>query len=667
MQKLRWGILGTGMISRRLAKALQTSQTGTLVAVASRGAEKAKEFAAEFSVEKAFASYDELLAAPEVDAVYVAVPHPDHAKWTIRTARAKKHILCEKPAGMNAAEVEAMIDAARENGVFFLEAFMYRCHPQTAKLVEVIRSGTIGEVRLIDCAFGFNAGYNASSRIFARALGGGGILDVGCYALSMARLIAGAAVGQDFADPVEVKGLANLDDSEGTDLVAVATLKFASGIVAQLSTAVQASLENKVRVVGTKGSVTVTEPWFAGNKGARILVHRAETGETEEINTESDIDLYHFELDLVATHQARGQAPAPAMSWADTLGNARTLDAWRADAGVVYAADRIAEVLQPIWSDRLEVRSDARVVTGSLPGFKKPMTKLVIGGMSAQTVAGQIVLDDYFERGGNTFDTAYIYGSGAADAALGHWVRSRGVREEVVLIAKGAHTPDCTPEGILWQLDASLQALQTDYADLYIMHRDNLDVPVGEFITVLNDQLKAGKFQAFGCSNWTLERLIEANTYAKKHGLVGFSILNNQMSLARMIDPVWANCLSVSDQASRAWLTENQFPVLAWSSQARGFFTASAHPKNQANEELARCWYSDDNFLRKQRAAELARERGVEEINVALAYVLSQPFPIWSLIGPATVAEVRSCFSALEISLTPDEVRWLNLEQDSRS
>jgi len=664
MQKLRWGILGTGMISRRLAKALQTSQTGTLLAVASRGEEKAKEFAAEFSVAKAYASYDELLADPEVDAVYVAVPHPDHAKWTIRTARAKKHILCEKPAGMNAAEVGAMIDAARENGVFFLEAFMYRCHPQTAKLVEVIRRGAIGEVRLISCDFGFNAGYDASSRIFARALGGGGILDVGCYAASMARLIAGAAVGQDFADPVEVKGLGHLDAGEGTDLVAVATLKFASGIVAQLSTAVQASLENKVRVTGSKGTVTVTEPWFAGNKGARILIHRTETGETEEINTESDIDLYHYELDLVAAHSARGQAPAPAMSWADSLGNAGTLDAWRAEAGVVYAADRIAEVVHPLWADQLNVRADARVASGVLPGMTKPMTKLVIGGMAANTVAGQIVLDDYFERGGNAFDTAYVYGP--ADAALGHWVTSRGVREEVVLIAKGAHTPDCTPEGILWQLDASLQALQTNYADLYIMHRDNADVPVGEFVTVLNDQLKAGKFQAFGCSNWTLERLIEANDYAKQHGLVGFSILNNQLSLARMIDPVWADCLSVSDAASRAWLTENQFPMLAWSSQARGFFTPSAHPEKLANEEIVRCWYSDDNFKRKQRAAELSRERGVEEINIALAYVLSQPLPIWSLIGPATVGEVRSCFSALDISLTPDELRWLNLEQDSR-
>ncbi len=664
MQKLRWGILGTGSISRRLAKALQTSFTGTLVAVASRGEEKAKAFAADFSVARAYGSYDELLADPEVDAVYLAMPHPDHARWTIRAARAKKHILCEKPAAMNAAQASAMIDAVRENGVFFLEAFMYRCHPQTSRLVEIIRSETIGEVRLITCEFGFHAGYNPASRLFSRTLGGGGILDVGCYAASMARLIAGAAVGQDFADPVEVKGLGQLDAGEKTDLVAAATLKFASGIVAQLSTSVQAVLENKVRVFGSKGSITVTQPWFAGNKGARILVHRTEGDETEEIDTETSLDLYSYELDLVAAHHAAGQAPSPAMSWADTIGNARTLDAWRAEVGVVYPADQIAEVVHPLWTDALTLSPDARVVSGSLPGMKKPMTKLVIGGMAANTVGGQIVLDDYFERGGNAFDTAYVYGP--ADRSLGHWISSRGVREDIVLIAKGAHTPNCTPQGIDSQLTASLEALQTDYADLYIMHRDNPEVPVGEFISVLNDKLQAGKFQAFGCSNWTIERLVEANAYARQHGLVGFSILNNQLSLARMIDPVWNDCLSVSDAPSRAWLTENQFPMLAWSSQARGFFTPHAHPAKTDNEELSRCWYSDDNFARKQRAAELARERRVEEINIALAYVLSQPFPIWTLIGPASVSEVKSCFSALEITLTPDELRWLNLEQDSR-
>jgi predicted dehydrogenase/aryl-alcohol dehydrogenase-like predicted oxidoreductase len=663
MQKLRWGILSTGSIARRLAKSLQTSQTGVLVAVASRTEEKARAFANEFAVPRAYGSYDELLADPEVDAIYLATPHPDHAKWTIRAARAKKHILCEKPAAMDAAQGVAMLDAVKANGVFFLEAFMYRCHPQTRQLVELIRAGTIGEVRFISCNFGFNASYNASSRLFARHLGGGAILDVGCYAASMARLLAGAALGRDFADPEEVKAVGRLDPGEGTDMVATAVLKFPGGITAQLSTAMQVELANQVQIFGSTGYITVTQPWFSGQNGARILIRRSGSGEIEEIDTSDPVDLYAYELDLVAAHCKEGQAPSPAMTWADTLGNLRTLDAWRAEVGVVYASDRIEEVVRPLWNDTLT--PSARVVSGMLPGLQKPMSKLVIGGMAANTVAGQMILDDYFERGGNAFDTAYVYGT--ADRALGHWMASRGVRNDSVLIAKGAHTPNCTPEGITSQLAKSLEALQTDHADLYIMHRDNPAVPVGEFITVLNEHLRAGRFHAFGCSNWTIERLAEANAYAEQHGLVGFSILNNQLSLARMIDPVWDDCLTVSGPKSRDWLTENQFPLLAWSSQARGFFTSHAHPQKTSNEELVRCWYSDDNFVRKQRANELARERGVEEINIALAYVLAQPFPIWTLIGPAFISEVQSCFSALDIKLTPDELRWLDLEQDDRT
>jgi aryl-alcohol dehydrogenase-like predicted oxidoreductase len=185
---------------------------------------------------------------------------------------------------------------------------------------------------------------------------------------------------------------------------------------------------------------------------------------------------------------------------------------------------------------------------------------------------------------------------------------------------------------------------------------------VNEFIDVLNRLKKEGRFQAFGCSNWTIERLAEANSYAAQNGLEGFSILNNQMSLARMVDPVWSACLSVSDQESRAWLAQRDFPLLAWSSQARGFFTERAGLEKMGDAELVRCWYAEDNFKRKERAAELARRKGVEEINIALAYVLAQPFPVWTLIGPASTGEAASCFRALDIKLTPEEMRWLNLE-----
>lgn len=654
MSKLRWGILSTGRIAHRLASALKTSKTGTLTAVASRDLGKAQAFAKEFPGATAYGSYDDLLADANVDAVYIATPHPAHAKWAIRAARAGKHILCEKPAAMNEAEVQAILDAVKEHGVFFLEAFMYRCHPQTAQLVELIRSGAIGQVQLIECSFAFNAGYDPNSRLFANALGGGGLLDVGCYCVSMARLLAGAATGQDSAEPIRVKAVGRLDEREGTDLYTSAVLEFPGNILANLFTAVQVNHDNHVRVFGSEGRITVTQPWFAGSKGAKIIVQK-NGAKPQELKTESKLDLYGYEIDLVEKYHTAGQVPSPAMTHADTLGNARVIDAWRQEIGLVYQAEKPTNLLQPIWGDALEGRKGARVEAAPFPGLTKPMSRLVMGGMSARTLAGQMVLDDYFERGGNAFDTAFIYGS--ADEALGHWMKSRGVREDVVLIAKGAHTPNCTPEGLTRELFASLEKLQTDRAELYIMHRDNLEVPVGEFVTVLNEHLRAGRFQAFGGSNWTIERIEEANAYAAANGLIGFSVLNNQMSLARMVDPIWAGCLSVSDPESRAWLERNQFPVLAWSSQARGFFT-----DRSPDEELTRCWFAPDNFERKKRAAELARKKGVEEINVALAYVLTQPFPVWTLIGPATCGEVRSSLRALKVELTLAERQWLNLE-----
>ena len=173
--QLGWGILGTGRIAGIFAKGVTRSRLGRLAAVGSRTDAAAQRFAAEFGVPRAHGSYEALLADPDVQAVYVATPHPQHAAWVIRAAEAGKHILCEKPAGLNYAEVMAMTTAVREHGVLFMEAFMYRCHPQTAKILELVRSGVLGEIKLVQAAFGFNAGFNPDSRLWANAAGGGGI------------------------------------------------------------------------------------------------------------------------------------------------------------------------------------------------------------------------------------------------------------------------------------------------------------------------------------------------------------------------------------------------------------------------------------------------------------------------------------------------------------
>ena len=188
-ETIRWGIIGAGGIAKTFAKALDGAGRGAKYGVGSRSQEKAAAFAEEFGFEKAYGSYDELLADPEVDAVYIATPHPVHREPTIAAANAKKHILCEKPMGVTAAECEEMIAAAEANGVVLLEAFMYRMHPQTLKLQELVTDGAIGEVRTVRSCFCYGLGpdYNVRSD---KSLHGGGLYDVGCYCINFSRMVA---------------------------------------------------------------------------------------------------------------------------------------------------------------------------------------------------------------------------------------------------------------------------------------------------------------------------------------------------------------------------------------------------------------------------------------------------------------------------------------------
>jgi aryl-alcohol dehydrogenase-like predicted oxidoreductase len=272
------------------------------------------------------------------------------------------------------------------------------------------------------------------------------------------------------------------------------------------------------------------------------------------------------------------------------------------------------------------------------------------------------MLDDFFEQGGTCLDSAYIYSGGMSEKMLGHWMNNRGIREQVVVLGKGAHTPECNPQALVRQLEESLTRLQTDYVDIYMLHRDNTDIPVGEFMTALNEQQNAGRIRVFGASNWSIERIEEANLWATKHGMSGFRACSNNLSLARMVQPVWKGCLSSSDARSRAWFTQQQIPLMPWSSQAQGFFTGRANPQDRGDAEFVRCWYSEDNFRRLDRVKTLAKERGALPLAVALAYVLCQPFPSFPLIGPLTLSEMRTSLQALSLELTPQDVRWLNLE-----
>lgn len=335
--KLQWGILGTGAIARKFALGLAESKTGRLAAIGSRSLQSGKKFTAEFPA-TAHASYEALLADPQVQAVYISTPHPMHAEWAIKTADAGKHVLCEKPLTINLTEARAVIEAAKRNNVFLMEALMYRCHPQTIRLVELIHNKIIGDVKLIQATFSFSSDYNLEGRLLNNKLAGGGILDVGCYTTSMSRLIAGAAMGKAFDEPVEVLGAGHVGAQSRVDEYAIASLKFSSGILAQIACGVQLNLENNVRITGTEGTILVPSPWVISRAPGFSKIIIFKDGVPEEVVVEAHHGLYAIEADHVAEYIEARQSPL--VSWDDTLGNMRALDLWRKSVGVVYDSEK---------------------------------------------------------------------------------------------------------------------------------------------------------------------------------------------------------------------------------------------------------------------------------------------------------------------------------------
>ncbi|WP_404423586.1 Gfo/Idh/MocA family protein [Nibricoccus sp. IMCC34717] len=337
-QTLRWGILSTGNIASKFAKDLPQSHTGRPHAVASRALAPAEAFAQAHGIPRAHGSYEALLADAEVDAVYVATPHPQHLEWTIRALEAGKHVLCEKPLALNRAQGERMVAAARSARRTLMEAFMYRCHPQTARLVDLVRSGALGQVELLQAAFSFCIPYDRNSRLFNPELGGGGILDVGLYPVSMARLIAGAVSGKPYLDPEGVHATGRLSP-DGVDVHATALLTFANGFSAQVSCGIGLQQDNSLRIYGTKGWVQVPLPWFPSISGPRytLVRHNADWNPGTEEHGEVDRPLYAIEADAFGRAALAGQLEVPEMSWGDTLGNLGTLDRWRAALGVRYS------------------------------------------------------------------------------------------------------------------------------------------------------------------------------------------------------------------------------------------------------------------------------------------------------------------------------------------
>ena len=343
------------------------------------------------------------------------------------------------------------------------------------------------------------------------------------------------------------------------------------------------------------------------------------------------------------------------------------LDRWRKEVGVFYSQDKPENRDRPITGKLSSIERDSSQMK-KLPGLSKTLFPIVFG-CDNQSDANHAfaMFDHYTSLGGNVFDTAYIYNDGMSDQYLGRWINARNNREEIVVLGKGAHSPDCFPSAIRPQLEETLSRLQSNYLDIYCLHRDNLDVPVSEFIDSLNDLREEGLIKVFGASNWSLDRFKEANEYAHSTNQQPFTLVSNNFSLARMIEPVWPGCVSCSEEDFKSYLEANQIAIFPWSSQARGFFLdqqefqGATHGANPNLAEQIRVWHSEENLERRSRCFKLAKELNVEPIQVALSFVINQNFPSFPLIGPRNFFETESSVSSLDFNLDSKQLSWLDL------
>lgn len=310
-EKLNWAILGTGSIAKKFAEGLPLCGSGELVAVGSRTQETADAFAAEFGG-KGFDSYEAAIQDPKVDAVYISLPHHLHAEWTIKCAEAGKHILCEKPFALGADEARSALKAVKEHDVFFMEAFMYRCHPQTIALKQLLNDRVIGTPMVMHSQFGYNTKRGGTHFRADRKLGGGALMDVGCYCTSMSLLVAGQ-------EPSRAVYSAQLSET-GYDSYGSGLLEFPNGLIATFGTGMHCQMRNYVEIFGENGSILVTDPWFCNGQ----LVVQLHGRPAEEIQVPKVPHLWGNQSTVVA--QLLDKRHAVFMTWKETMVNTALLE-----------------------------------------------------------------------------------------------------------------------------------------------------------------------------------------------------------------------------------------------------------------------------------------------------------------------------------------------------
>jgi predicted dehydrogenase len=324
--KIRWGILGTGIIARKFATGLKTASGAELAAVGSRVQTTADQFGDTFGVLRRHASYEALANDPEVDVIYVSTPHSLHKANTLLCLEAGKAVLCEKPFAINAAEATAMINLARQKGLFLMEAMWTRFLPSVIKVRQLIADGAIGEVRMLMADLGFRAEFDPKHRLFDPALGGGALLDVGIYPVSFASMILGA--------PVQVTSLAHLG-ATGVDEQSAMLLRYDQGQLAVIASAVRTDIPSEAVIMGTTGRIRVHAPIYCP---VRLTLSRPEQGD-EVIDAPMEGNGYNYQAVEVMNCLRTGKLESEIMPLDETLAIMKTMDQIRAPWGLKYPTE----------------------------------------------------------------------------------------------------------------------------------------------------------------------------------------------------------------------------------------------------------------------------------------------------------------------------------------
>ena len=675
---VRWGIIGPGAIARVFATAIDGLDGHEIVAVGSRDPERALAFNAEHGyVDAEAGTYGDLVRSESVDAVYVASPHPAHLEHAGLALRHGKAVLCEKPLCVNASEARRLCAIAQERGRPLLEAMWTRFLPATLRAADWIANGTIGEPSRVVCSFGFHTQFDPESRLYDPELAGGSLLDVGCYTLSLASLVFAERVTGGNIPEIEVR--ADLAPS-GVDQHCKIVLRFGDGAEAYLESSISRTTSATAVVQGDGGRIVIPDFWRA-----QTLKLECETQDVATLECPFLCNGYEYQALEVERMLRNGETESPLLPHAESIGLLELMDELRRRMGVQYPFESSIGVTAGTHRAMtyLPFRGSTPAAEGPGPGDEPEtlhLPRLVLGTMTlnADTPAAQddadALLDAAFESGISAVDTGHVYGGGASERAIGSWLERRGLADDVFVLSKGCHPdetgPRVNPEALVRDLAESLERLRLPAVDLYMLHRDDPAVPVGEMVDAFTEHVAAGRLRAYGFSNWTRARIEEACDYAEANDRPLPAASSPNFSLADQVEDPWGGgCATLTGAAAaddREWHRDTGMAIFAWSSLARGLFSgrvsrrALAADPGLVDEACRTAYVHNVNLARLDRVIEFAEAGGASVPQIALAWVLAQDLPLHAIVGAATGEEVEDLAAAAALTLTDEEQKWLS-------